>query len=469
LAIRIFTVLALGAIAAAAAVLVTALQPVQYRSTSVLWLPGAPNRADNEAVVRSLEALLVSPPVASDIATLSGTGLTSGEVVDRMTVTRPPDSAVLEVSLLDTDKDRSLALARQSGPALVARLGSSAQGAQIPPEYAITTFNAEPTTEVVEPPRARNGVIGLGIGLLLGAGLAYWHPRRSRPIRSESEASEAFDTPLYATLPILGSGSWSAHSLDVPEEELPIGWPPVARRLVVLGAGGRASVRLVELLASAIAQSGRDVLLVDADPEERGLTATFGQNGKVGFFECLNGRADPATSYVPLDPEHLPREMSALVPPHGGRISLLPAGDIDVAPAVLAGARVTGVLRKLPMSDTIIIHTPRLPGPYPANQFVEFADGVVVPAVSGRTSVEQAESVSRLVMSLTGAPMYAVLLTDETGRRKPRGGARQNLDGHSHPPAQDTATPSVSDPRRTASTSGSRQPEGRPVLPRDRP
>jgi len=292
-------------VGAAAAVLATAVQPVKYESTSVLLIPGAGTRADNEAVVRSLEALLVSSPVADDIAAQANSDLTSGEVVDRMTVTRPPDSAVLEVSILDTDRNRSMALARASGPALVARLSSVAQSGQIPSiqEYAVVTVNGEPATNVVERPRARNGVIGLGIGLLLGAGLAVWRPRRSRPIRTEAEASEAFDTPLYATLPILGSGSWAAHSLDVPEEQLPIGWPPAARRLVVIGAGGRSSVRLVELLASAIAQSGRDVLLVDADPEERGLTATFGQNGKPGFFECLNREADPATSYVRLDSE----------------------------------------------------------------------------------------------------------------------------------------------------------------------
>jgi Mrp family chromosome partitioning ATPase len=222
---------------------------------------------------------------------------------------------------------------------------------------------------------------------------------------------------------------------------------------VVLGAGGRSSVRLVELLATAIAQSGRDVLLVDADPEERGLTAALGQSGRPGFFECLYGRADPATSYMPLDPEHLPREMSELVPPDGGRISVLPAGDIDVAPAVLAGARVTGALRKLGTSDTIIVHTPRVPGPYPANQFVDFADAVVVTAVAGHTSVEEAESVSRLVMSLTGAPMYAVLLTAQTGRRTPRSRPGHSVNGHSLLPAQDPAIPSVSDPRRAGSTS----------------
>jgi capsular polysaccharide biosynthesis protein/Mrp family chromosome partitioning ATPase len=444
LAIRIFTILALGAIAAAAAVFVTAVQPVQYRSTSVLLIPGAGSGADNEAVVRSLEALLVSPPVAADIAARAESGLTPGEVVDRMTVTRPPDSAVLEVAILDTDQKRSLDLARESGPALMGRLASVAQTGQLPAleEYTVVTVNGEPATDVVEPPRARNGVIGLVIGLLLGAGLAFWRPRRSQPISSEMEASEAFDTPLYATLPILGSGSWRDHSLDVPEEQLPIGWPPAARRLVVLGAGGRPSVRLVELLASAIAQSGRDVLLVDADPEERGLTATFGHNGRPGFFECLSGRADPVASTVPLDFDHIPQEMSDLVPPDEGRISLLPSGDIDVAPAVLAGARVTHLMRRLPLThDTIIVHAPRLPGPYPVNQFVEFADAVVVAAVAGRTQVQEAQLMSRLVMSLTGAPMYVVLLTG--GARRARSGGSRRVTGQRRLRSRDATPPSV--------------------------
>ncbi len=441
LAIRIFTVLALGAIAAAAAVGVTLLQPVQYRSTSVLLVPNTGDRADNEAVVRSLEALLVSPPVAADLAARAGTDLSPAEVVDRITVARPPDSSVLEVSVLDTDSARSVALARESGPALVARLSTVAgeATAQLPniAQYAVVPINGEPATEVVVPPRERNGVIGLGLGLLLGAGLATWRPRRSRRIRSETDAAEAFSAPLYASLPILGSGSWRSHSLDVPDDVLPIGWPPAARRIVVLGTGGRPSVRLVQLLASAVAQVGRDVLLIDAEPEERGLTATFALHGRPGFFDGLSGRSDAATSRVPLSDEYLPREMSELVPPGGGRISLLPAGDVDVSAAAMAGSRVTHLLRRVRGDETIIVHAPRLPGPYPANQFVEFADAVVVPAVAGRTRMEEAEAVSRLVESLTPAPMYVVLLTDEVRRRRHtrERGPEPGLDGERPLPA----------------------------------
>jgi capsular polysaccharide biosynthesis protein len=452
LAIRVFTVLALGAIAAAAAAFVTYLQPVQYRATSVLLIPGAGTRADNETVVRSLEALLVSPPVAADIAARSKTDLTSGQVVERMTVTRPPDSAVLEVSILDTDTNRSAALAREAGPALVTRLNAVAGGvaAQVPAiaEYTVVAVNEDPVAEVVAPPRARNGVIGLGLGLLLGAGLAFWRPRRSRPIRSETEAAEAFDTPLYATLPILGSGSWRAHSLDVPEDRLPIGWPPAAHRLVVLGTGGRASVRLVQLLASAIAQSGRDVLLIDAEPEERGLTAAFGQIERPGFFDCLSSRQEVPISSVLVELQHLPREMADLVAPNAGRISLMPAGEVDVVPSALAGGRVTQALRRVHGSPTIIVHAPRQPGPYPANQFVEFADAVIVSAVAGRTRVEEAEAVSRLVTSLTPAPMYAVLLTDEERRGAPRSGASRSHNGHRHTQPKDAADPAIT----TAST-----------------
>ena len=432
MAIRVFTILALGAIGAAAAVVLTALQPVQYQSTSVLLVPSPDTRADNEAVVRSLEALIVSPPVAQDIATAAQSDLTASEVIDRMTVVRPPDSSLLEVSILDTDEARALALARAAGPALAARITSVATtvGTAIPSiaQYAVVTVNSDPTSTVVEPPRARNGLIGLGIGLLVGAGLTALRPRRSRPISSEEDAQNAFNTPLYATLPILGSGSWRDHTLDVPDDVLPIGWPPAARRLVLLGAGGRPTVRLVELLASAIAQSGRDVLLVDAEPEERGLTATFDRLSRPGFFDVLNGRADAVGSTVLVEGPELPREMASLVPPDGGRISLLPAGDLDVAPAVVAGGRVTQVLRRLRSDGTIVVHAPRLPGPYAANQFVEFADAVVIAAVAGRTRVEEAQSVARLVTALTSAPVYVVLLTADSGKRRR---ARKSEDGWS--------------------------------------
>jgi capsular polysaccharide biosynthesis protein len=414
--LRIFTVLALGAIAAAAAVAVTLTQPVQYRSTLVLVAAGTGERAYNEAVVRSLESLIVSPPVATDVAKRAGVDLTAQQVTDRITVTRPPASTMLEISVLDTDEARSVALARETAPALKARL-SDTEGDL--PGYDVVAVNTNPVTAVIEPPRERNALIGLGAGLLVGAALVAWRPRRTRPIKSEAEAGRAFDTPLYATLPLLGSGSWRSHSLDISEEQLPIGWPPAARRLVVLASGGRPSVRLVQLLATAIAQSGRDVLLVDAEPEERGLTAIFGQHGRPGFFEGLSGGTDITASTVVLDDDMLPREMVDLVPPDGGRISLIPAGDVEISPAALGGVRVTHALRRVLGDATVIVHAPRLPGPYPVNQIVEFADAVVVPALEGRTRVEDAQSVTRLVTSITGAPMYVVLLTDRPTRRRP--------------------------------------------------
>ena len=414
LALRLFIVLAIGAIAAAAAIAVTLLQPDQYKSTTVLLASGTGERAYNEAVVRSLESLIVSPPVAADIAAQAKVDLTPAEVIERISVSRPPASTLLEVTVLDTDRERSLALARQTGPALTARLENAPGNLR---GYGIVTVNGEPVPTTIEPPRVRNGLIGAGIGLLLGAAIVAWRPRRSQPIKSEVDASEAYDTPLYATLPILGGGSWRAHSLDVSEDLLPIGWPPAARRLVVLGSGGRPSVRLVQLLATAIAQAGHDVLLVDGEPEERGLSATFGQHGKQGFFDCLSGRGDVETSSVTLGSDDLPREMAVLVPPDGGRISILPAGEVDVTPAALAGTRVSQVLRRAPSNATIIVHAPRLPGPYPANQYVEFADAVVVPVLAGRTRVDEAQAVSRLITSLTGAPMYVVLLTERSGRR----------------------------------------------------
>jgi capsular polysaccharide biosynthesis protein/Mrp family chromosome partitioning ATPase len=423
LAIRILTVLALGAVAAAAALGITAAQPVKYQATSVLLIPQTANRASaNELIIRSIEALIVSPPVAGDIASRAQSGLSAAQVIDRTTVIRPPSSGILEVTVLDTSPTRSAALAGAAGPALLARittLGGTISGRDAA-DFAVGLVNDKPTVVTVEPDRQRNALIGLGAGLLLGIGLVAGWPRRSRVIRNEREASAAFDAPLYATLPILGSGSWRAHSLDVPEDGLPIGWPPAARRLVVVGSGGRPSVRLVQLLASAIAQSGRDVLVIDAEPEERGLTTAFECEGAPGFFDCVGGLADPVSTAVLLEGDHLPREMAELIPPKAGRIMFLPAGEVDIPPSALSGGRVQNVLGRVRANATVIVHAPRIPSPYPANQFVEFADAVVLPAVAGRTRMDEAKAVSRLVTSLTPAPVHVVLLNGESSRRNDR-------------------------------------------------
>jgi capsular polysaccharide biosynthesis protein len=434
LAIRILAVLALGAVAAAAALGISAAQPVRYKATSELILvPGSSRSAANELVIRSVEALLASSTIASDVAAKSDQGLSATQVMARTTVTRPPASSNIDVSVLDTNKNRAVTLAREFGTALndrVTKMGGSISGRDAA-KLTVGLVNENPTVVPVRVDRTRNSLIGLGVGLLLGVGLVLGlRPLRSRVIRNEKDASAAYDAPLYATLPILGSGSWRSHSLDVPEDTLPIGWPPAARRLVVVGTGGRPSVRLVQLLASAIAQSGRDVLLIDAEPEERGLTVAFGFEGAPGFFDCVSGLADPVSSAELLEGEHLPQEMAELIPPKGGRILLLPAGEVDIPPSALGGARVRNVLGRLRANVTVIVHAPRIPGPYPANQFVEFADAVVLSAVAGRTSVDEAQAVSRLVSSLTPAPMHVVLLNDGSGRGAERAGGSAT----DHPP-----------------------------------
>ena len=173
----------LGALAGAAW---ATYSPQQYSSRVTLVVELPDGGADTEALVRTVEALILSNVVVADIVEESDAGLSATEVEDRLTVERPSGSAVIEVEVKDTSASQVEAIAAQVVPAL----DEAIDGLQDPigegtakPSIDVTSFQDNPEVLAVDrlPKRdaALGGLAGLILGLLVVALLSGRRDQRS--------------------------------------------------------------------------------------------------------------------------------------------------------------------------------------------------------------------------------------------------------------------------------------------------
>ncbi len=118
---------------------------------------------DIETLVRTVETLILSQAVLTDLSAQPGVELTPQALEDAMQVERATGSAVIEVSVIDTSEARVRAVAEQVVPVLEERLAdievavstedAATDGAQAAPTdepgtstvpLSVTTFGTEP-------------------------------------------------------------------------------------------------------------------------------------------------------------------------------------------------------------------------------------------------------------------------------------------------------------------------------------
>jgi tyrosine-protein kinase Etk/Wzc len=176
---------------------------------------------------------------------------------------------------------------------------------------------AEVADAPVRPQKALIVAFALVLGLFAGPGLAIARARRTSGIRHADEVEAAVGLPVHAVLPHSplqaaldggrdGDGARllaDAHPRSAPIEALRNlrvtlrgGWRRAAdNRILVTGAtAGVGRSFVARNFALLLAQSGRRVLLVDADFRGADRDRAFGLAPSPGLSELLSGRAEAA-------------------------------------------------------------------------------------------------------------------------------------------------------------------------------
>lgn len=233
--------------------------------------------------------------------------MSTEELRNEIKATAPPNTVLIDVSVLDPSPVRARDIADELSDefvAMVRELETPEDGARPDARVVVEQHAALPTKPVV-PETARNLALGLALGVLFGIGLAFLRDRLDNTVKDPRVLEDIIGAGLVATIPldkvrrknpaISFAGDRSAiaeafRTLRTNLQFLEVDDPP--RVLVVtssLPAEGKSTTAIN--IALALAEAEHDVVLVEGDMRRPKLHKYLDLVGSVGFSTVLTGRA----------------------------------------------------------------------------------------------------------------------------------------------------------------------------------
>lgn len=346
------------------------LQKSRYTATAQAYIStgSAANLSDlsqgnayTEQVVTSYAHIATTGYVLREVITELGLKRTVSSLAHEIAVTVPPGTSVLEVAVTD----RSARVAARVADAVVLRLQNTvtdltAAGADDAALIRLTSIDAAAVPENPSSPGALllAGAGGLA-GLVLGLVLAVFRQLTDVRLRASDEIAEAADAPVLGEL----LRDPSARKRPLTTLAAPTGtdaeaYRSLATNLLYLDPDGRTDSVVITSptaaqgksvlsanLAVAVRESGRRVVLVDADLRRPTQARLFGIDGSVGLSDVLVGRVELNDALQEI-----------------GSVHVLPAGTVPPNPVRLLESEAMGrlIATLTERFDVVIFDTPPL-------------------------------------------------------------------------------------------------------------
>lgn len=373
----------------------------------------------SERLTRTYAELLRKRPLLETVVANLGLDMSAAELERQTRVSTVRDTQLIVVTVRAADPAQAAAianemvrvLAQHERQMLVNGMSSSSRGLSI-------AEPAWPDPRTVQPQLWRNALLGLVFGAFLMTGIAYLRDSMDDRIWSSAEAETVTGAPILAT--ISRTGVWQrcraveqqarggplaeAFQLLRTRIELAPRETPL-RTLLVTSAdvrAGRSSI--AAQLATAVAQAGRRVILIDADLRRPTLHTCFDLPNDHGLATLF---AEPAA--MPL------HYLQATASPN---LSLLASGPAPANPAALLGSeRMHEILAVCAANaDIVIIDSPALLGVADATLLARQADATLLVV---REGVTRAATLSRAYAGLQHVGVTPLGLVMSGARSRP--------------------------------------------------
>ncbi len=262
----------------------------------------------------------------------------------------------------------------------------------------------------VSPTVLLNLVVAALIGLLLGIGLAVTRELLDRTIRTADHVGELTESPVLASIgfdndirsaPLLTDlGGFAARTeafrlLRTNLQFIDLDHQP--RCLVISSAvPGEGKTMTSTNLAVALAQTGRNTLIIDADLRRPRVATTLGLDPAIGLTTALVGKTEIHDAIQVHEASGLHVLASGAKPPN---------------PTEILQSKIThDLIRRLRSSyDMVIIDAPPLLPVADASVLAKLADGVIIVVRHAKTTKDQVnEAINRL--NQVGARLYGVVV-----------------------------------------------------------
>lgn len=406
------------------------LAPSQYEASTRLFV-SATRTADGqllpdgsataESRVRSYARLATSDQVLRAVAEDLKLPYSTTDLAARITADAAPGTVLIDVRARDDDPARARDLANAVAEHLptvvhrVANLDRTGASQDVPVSLAVTSAATLPASPL-RPNRLLSSGIGLTAGLLAGLSLALAGAFGDRRIQRRSDLVDVVPTPLLAEIPhhpgrtlaaFTGQGSSRAYaeSFRRLRSRLPLAptGPGVGSVLVTSADPGEGRTTTAVNLALALAHTGVDVVLIDADLHRPGVASALSLPPDVpGLTSVLTGTSELDAAL---------RQWS-----QGIGLKVITSGPPVPNPGdLLATSRMAWLLRTL-ISDglTLVIDTPALGSVADALTLSRECDITVVVAHCGLSSTGRLQATVNDLQTF-GASVLGVVLVGVPG------------------------------------------------------
>ena len=425
LLIAVFAVLgAVGAFAFSAT-----LTPL-YRATASLYFTlNFGNTANDMAQGSTYTAnqmvsfgmLATSPVVLDGVIHDLDLDLTANELARLVAITTPRDTVVMAIT------------AESANPASAANIANTvaAHTKRVVEAFAPQRENGKSTVtarviEQATPPRFQfspdkrlNSLLGFVLGLLIGMLVAFARTVLDNRVRSQSSLEAVSETTFLGGLRSRGESRGSeAVVLQAPTSHAADDYRKLRTNLrfatlskhplaLVVSSSvpqeGKSTVSVN--LASALAESGQRVLLIDADLRRPQLANYSHIDGTVGLTDVLVNQVNLPDAVVPLG---------------DSGVHVLAAGSPAPNPGeLLSSKQMSGVIQEgLTTYDAVIVDSAPILTVPDALALTQMCDGMIFVARSGKTHKKDVQRSLEAIRSAGGVVFGAVLNGTKVSRRK---------------------------------------------------
>jgi capsular exopolysaccharide synthesis family protein len=459
----LWLIVACAMVAGAAAYLFGTRREPVYSSSATL-LVNAPRVAlysqysdtdlrTTERLLGTYARLLVSRPVLQDVVNNLGLPYGPATLGNQTTVTVTPNTLLIKLTVRDGDPNQAAAITNE----IVRTLNIREQ--ELLGNQIVTTFRGD-ALKVIEPALPRQTPTGIPVqqaviyaalvAALIGLGIALLIEYLDDTVRGPQIVEAATGLPTVGVITRIRGGDPARRLITLSDPGSPTAESfrmfmahlsfveaerPVKTILVSSAVSGEGKSTDVANLGVALAQSGKQVVMVDLDLRRPTLHR---------FFRRTNQRGVTTALQRPEGEDLV--EGNHLVSTEVENLRLMPSGTLPGNPARLFGTpQLLALLESLEaQADVVLIDSPAALAVVDASLLARMADATLMVTRVGSTRVEQLQRAAEL-LSRSGTYMLGVLLNrapagvagyhyDETGQsgfwrrisRRPRAAETSN-------------------------------------------
>jgi succinoglycan biosynthesis transport protein ExoP len=338
--------------------------------------------------VKTYAEVVNTPRVLASVIQTLRLDTTPQVLAQSITASAPLDTVNIEITVSDDSPADAAAIANAvttSFRQAVADITEPADGTPSPVDVSVLREAIAPGAPV-SPNVPLNLLLGAGVGLAVGIAVAILRDVLDTRIRSERDVQQV------TSAPIIGGISFDPDAVkrplivqDDPRSVRAEAFRTLRTNLQFLDSESSARSFVVTSsipsegktttsanLAIALADSGAQVVLIDADMRRPKVADYMGIEGAVGLSDVLIGRADLA---------------DVLQPWGRGNLVVLPAGTVPPNPSELLGSRaMVALIRQLEAEfDVVLLDLPPLLPVTDAALVSKFTRGALLVVAAGRT------------------------------------------------------------------------------------